>query len=946
MARFAWIMAGLFFLSISTFANDPCENYEVFNSIIDDMPCGTSSAISPDEIKKIREEGQKLGDTKSSHGRFSQLGTFINDIIFREQDEVADAIFDAIGDWTVDIEILNKEFGFDGRDDGLQVKAPIEFNPTRQVLLNNIGTVDEDGNQSENFSSQFTVISGLNLKLKPEAYVDTGDVSFRVSGGEGGIALKLVKQQAFPSQIRLKTNSPDPSSEIAPFFTISDQKEMKSKSGRWQRMLDWIGEKTAVAAKGFSNALNKYVLKHFMDGDTSKTFSEDSMSAFSQTTNFINTNSDKIYNPRISNDGEAAKMAIQTDNIADDSVMAPGDILSVIYYRTFGPNVTAGAHSLKIKAAIKNMRTVVHKSVQKKENGKVLVKYQEVVTIGSIYGGGVDLSIGIGPFSVGFRPLWIEVQRFGENGKKITRESTYEFDLTDMTARRAFDDVFKGVLPNWRAFDEEGNEIESNFTKAWNSGKIVTLSPRQRTPIGGPKNNTRYRFDLDVGAYSWDIKSNNQQELRLEYDPQNVKFITDIDGSLKPIGESVVGLAERNRRFQSRLFYRDKEVSSNSFRSTIKTDKSEKVESVVLQFRSTFSDDVSRSNEYAYYGSYLNLALGRGQLLPNDIRREILEKLGRKLPDGRSWQYLHLNIQLNEEITTRIFQKNQKDLAQVLEKLFGQQGSGWTSLSKVEAWKKKMKRKKCSVDSVIFDGDGLFDNRGTIKEPTRTFFCSKIADEAIEYLQFFNRIKPMDARKRSIEFNRFVKFNKYRTAPILYTMIKLGIDDNNLQRALKEEWVRYNLELEGEDMVGFTQVTNGSLIDLDPRSEDDFDVAFYNNTERRIRNSTVYKHDGSTYLLFDTHSALPTTALVKGIFYRFKRIFADKAVAFTLANQLTALIIKGRDGITKFKYGIRLPEDLLNKFHQKKDYTIQFWVEGAESERDTETEEVKFVLKK
>ncbi|MCB0392931.1 MAG: hypothetical protein KDD25_00135 [Bdellovibrionales bacterium] len=919
--------------SLNANASSECGDWIVFDSKVDVLGCGESKPVDPQLISKIKTEGKSISSSRH-RGGLSRIDGLLSDLLFNEQDNLTDSALDSVLDWSTDIQTINRNID-DSNDSKIEFEIPFRVYANRKVYLNNLGTLSNPSKGGESLS-KFTVISDLGLRVRPLIRGEIGQVSASAEYFSAGAYLRLIKQESSPSILVRKKSSEELALEdVSPAMKQNGALRLRSadqsKRNLAQRFFSGLGRAISKAFTPVSSLIRK-IGQAFVDSDKGRVAVADPLSPLTKNTHFLTVDSEAITKFKELDASAIDEFNTDASSIEDDSILKVGDILNLTYYVDYGPKGELGLSWLHAKGSIKNKRNYLTRSVLKKENGKVRLTYSEGMALTGNWSGSLEERFGlILGASVRFRPAFYEVRTYGSNDTTFIGEISYDVDLKSPTARKAFDDVFRGVIPN---FDSQ------NWKDALEEGSIVVEASLKKSLEGGKKDNQIRRISLQTGIY--DINRTRTSSVISQKQPCDGEavYVSDLENNgIRICRNEMVGSVSEERAMTRRVFFKDSETSKENFQSTIEIDQDGKTTGVNLLFATTFNDLRTKTAEANYYVEAIDLSTYRGLLLYSNDRGTYDSIVNQRTMPNRSWQFASARVQLKKEFTDKVLRAPESKLAGVLSDLYAPNQPRWTSRADIANFKSKRSGQNCVSSSMPWDRF-----RSQKQGRTKAVSCGKVADKALEFMDLFAKIKPLSAEDRAAELNALVKDERYRSAHILYIMLGLGKTAADFSADVKNGSIAYEVLVEGQDLDRLYRFHNGVVQSFSTRLSNNFaqiDVS----TERFIRNEEIFSWNGRNYLLFDTQTPLKADDTINGYFYDFKKVISDDVIGFTWSEMPSPLRAVNRtNSAPLYTYGVELPAEYIQTLPKDDSLTIQFWSQDVNGVHKTETAEQKFSL--
>jgi len=900
-----WILTVALVNCEAALAQLDCSQYKVSFLTDDPLPCDLIQSLSHGELADLNKNTVRiLADQRSVISVEGLLTNWLSDTLFFEQDNINQAIFDALGTYSISFDFVDRHFDLTEKNQ-VRFRSPVILTPFRRVLLNNIGSVD----RTEPMKSGYTVVSGLTARLRPEVFLGFGDLGVTLQGGEGGVSLTVIRQTKAPSAI---TEQQDTAELQHTLFRIPNLDQNRSW---WAKALDWTLIQSARPFRILGQQLDHVIFSNFSDDDRSRQFFQNILSPISEGLQLNQFSADAVLKVEKARSGQG--YLVNTEVLADNSRLQVGDIVSIFFFRTIGPDVTASLLPFQFRTA-RQLTNLVHKSVLKLPDGIAQVRYQNVVREGRTHGGGASLSFRYGPLSIGYRPFWHEIQRYNEDDLGYTQEIVYLVDLKTNSGRDAFNALFNGLVPDWN---------HPSVDQALKDGSLKHEGSGRRTLIGGLKENRNSRQDLDLGF--WGVHNRQRQA-------QEKRTWTVMNDT----AEEIVGVAQKERRFKRRLFWREDKASTRGFLIRIDLGHEDAAQKVVLNINSTFRDTMTKPDEYRYFMEYFKLATLNGGILPESLRGAYLKLTQRQIHDRKQNQYAHFNLQLNNRLTTPLFERDHSQMLAVLAELYQIDPIQWSSTKQFHDWGQATKQFQCQTRSIAISKTEWF------KDDLVIVPCKEIYTDANKIFSALVMLQMASIPNRVAIFNRFVGENKFAMGKVLFVILRLALGDQDPETFTKSGDLKYFIAFQGDDLE-YTQFSMGKLLTLDPNPTLNGFPSLYRPTSPRLSNLAlreVKTSNGgvSLVLSFRSQVALDNTDQIKAIFYKYRNVLADTPIFWGISQSpqgIGASDLSTRQ--TTYLYAFHLPERLTLQLKKRRQFTIQFWIEDKNSERLTETAELR-----
>jgi hypothetical protein len=877
------------FLMFSVFAlTAESQQIEAENNLCYGVECFWSTAVAPEAIAdwESREERVTIGNIRGEVENLQGLSEFFAGSIYRQQESIADSVLDAIGDFSVDFDIIDREWQYGEDEKVFKIKLPLEFRPQRKVLVNNVGKIDENGRLEETGLSRYTVIDGFITRLNPRLDFDFGvfDAANVFVPLEGGIAIKYVSQRE-----HMRALSPLAATTVNDLIDPSQTAEELLENR--QAVFGLFNKKTAKGIfKKLEDAIKKGA-KYFSEEDKTDVFFDELFAPTRKGFRFFNVNSEKVLKK-----------------------MKEGDILNIVLFTSVG--LGGGLRYGVVSTDLSNVWRLAYSVVIRRDKGnKFRAKYIVSAKKGwHFHPFRVRLRVGLGPISASYSPAYWRIRR---DNYEIA-ETCYEYDLNRNEGKKAFDALTKKFKPNLSLSENEARRQDGAVRKFWT-----------RLSDGVSGQNIR---KADVGLF----KSKKGRVEAIE-DREVVKP----DGSMK---HNIEGQSEFIADWEFRWFnwpkkWKEDESKRRSMRILGLIDEGKKVEGLDIRFSALFNDKYTTQKEYRRYLDHVESTLDlEGVLFPEEIRNRTIQ--------GRQWQYAYVDLYITHTVVKKVLSFPEKTFWAAISHYFTGDPNEW-AYGDPAPWSAKQGNMKefCFAK----DYPGVFAAFGKesvlcanlyrrAKDIISAFKKIKSLDpNGEEQIAVFNKLNK-ELRGRAILAQLIVRMGVNATS-----WIEQGLANKEIQYRveLAGDDLPESLVFEAGDVSQLQIQRVSDIVALED---------IYESDRRMLGatvfsfESELVKDRPRIFMEFDSLLATDVTEIFNGWLHSYRALRGDKLLAATPGKELISVKIQSGDAEKeRYRYIIELPEEF--RFKRNRRYTLQYRLESTETAL-TEIAEVMFSVPK
>lgn len=846
----------------------------------------------------------EVGSTyTNTHGE-SRLG----DLLWETQDDLADDILDALGDYKIQAKIVSRDFLLNGKNSSVTVGP--EIRPTRIIRTINQGSLS-NGVPSSDYRTQFMILDELTVstKLNVKSFLDKNS-NLNIFKNYNGVRIEKISY----------TNSLEDSLKkdtIKVFSDLANVNEMQAQVEAEQGSAE--DQAPELAQKIYDDESKSKVRKisdKFSDNEKTKIFFEGFFDPY------------KVF----------AKFArLDIEKLKDDKILKPGEILIKTYFRKFGPGVGANKGLLSADFHHYTYR-YFRLGFKKVAPGQILVKVELDEASNN------EFNFGIGLPLISFEPERVR----STNGFYKIQEKLFSFNLNTPEGASQLSEVL-GTQDKQYVKLADVTGVTSHIPHEYNNvlkyvkeipGKVDLLMSRTKsslTPTLLVTNRTETGF---IGIRTANIKNLEARQTQTD--------------EASPAGDEIIGQIQRRSAQRLRFFnfFQSNENKNRTFRLISRADASGATVTD-LGFEYSFENTKTSLKKYKEYIQNIKNSLF-GKLTENSVEaKRINDALDAQIAnkaDLRDYQRVYAGLYFSQDFVRRIISHKVADVQTLIAQLILKDNPTWYQITHLQEINGGALDCRYSLTQTA--KDLLFGNMGVA--------CQRITAVAQNLVATFMAAqKPGNTNAQvSAAFTELVKKRDLR--PIVpRLMLAVGLlknynKDNEPQfesfdRAVSNGEVEINLSMTGKGINGVRKISTGSIETLEPyQYSKDFSLLTeeYKSGAPIITNASVFVDKSKSTLYVDFFSALKAQPgyKVRGVVYRYKALKADEPIAYIKATSLSseAVLENGSNDILGFKTIIAFP--FVKEVTPKQDHTIQFWIEDAHGNRMSQIFEVKFDL--